>query len=857
RIDTYGLGMAIVMKYTVDEINANQFLLPGIQLGYEIHDTCRQSAVIVRPTMYYLAAKSNNMLSVECNYTNYETRVSAVIGPYGSEMVSVIGKLLGFFLMPQISYGATSDKFSDNILYPSFFRTVPSDKGQVEAMILLLLEFNWNWVAVVGSDEEYGQRGVQDFSKVAANRSICVAYQGLIPVYTDPEPVVKTIISNINSTKANVVIVFSLPNQAEIFFQEVIRTKLKGVWIGSTSWGIHNQVTSLPDIQTVGTILAFTDITQSLDHLSAYTHELLTKVSEEHAHTPPMVQISAHPPNPCPKCWNLSPANISLVTQPVVQRTAFSVYAAIYSVAQALHNLLQCNSTACMKTSEVKIYPWKLLKVLRNTSVNISGTQLKFDTNGNPNVGYNLVKWVWEESGVEFTEIGSFDEKLDINTSLFTWHTANSEVPESTCSAACGEGQVHRVKGFHSCCFDCIDCLPGTYQRDADDIQCTPCPPRQWSLKRSTRCTDPTYDYLSWDTPEALLLTLAIVLVVLLKGAVVVLFLKHRGTVLVAASGGTLSFVVLLGLMGACLSLLLFLGQPGDTVCRLQLPLVSIFQTVPLCIIMSISLQIFFVSEFPTLAASYLHVLRGPGTWLLLLICCAVQAGICGWQDIEKLQKEQEELHRNLGICKNFSRLHRDSEDTKTLRALLEEEDMIHAALVKEKDHQQELDKEALTHFSEQMTKNSQLRKELQTLHVEQMRFQQLRTRLEKVGAEMAEAQSKMILLKEKAVKDLTQYNAEIKDLERLIAHECHLKEFMTTKCNERSVGDQCENPIQSLYRRNITPTSNGHMQNSYLKQECQNPVLRAIIQAGLLSYQMILPWFSCLVKRCYLSGRT
>lgn len=44
---------------------------------------------------------------------------------------------------------------------------------------------------------------------------------------------------------------------------------------------------------------------------------------------------------------------------------------------------------------------------------------------------------------------------------------------------------------------------------------------------------------------------------------------------------------------------------------------------------------------------------------------------------------------------------------------------------------------QALTHFSEQMTKNSQLRKELQTLHVEQIRFQQLRTRLEKVRAEM------------------------------------------------------------------------------------------------------------------------
>lgn len=94
--------MAIVMKYTVDEINANQILLPGIQLGYEIYDTCKQSAAIVRPTISYLTAKHYNSLTVQCNYTNYETRISAVIGPYGSELVSVIGKLLGFFLMPQV-----------------------------------------------------------------------------------------------------------------------------------------------------------------------------------------------------------------------------------------------------------------------------------------------------------------------------------------------------------------------------------------------------------------------------------------------------------------------------------------------------------------------------------------------------------------------------------------------------------------------------------------------------------------------------------------------------------------------------------------------------------------------------------
>lgn len=90
------------MKYAVDEINANQSLLPGIKLGYETYDTCKQSAIIVKPTLSFLTAKSNKVLSVQCNYTNYETSMSAVIGPHSSEMVSVIGKVMGFFLMPQV-----------------------------------------------------------------------------------------------------------------------------------------------------------------------------------------------------------------------------------------------------------------------------------------------------------------------------------------------------------------------------------------------------------------------------------------------------------------------------------------------------------------------------------------------------------------------------------------------------------------------------------------------------------------------------------------------------------------------------------------------------------------------------------
>nr|XP_061814066.1 taste receptor type 1 member 3-like [Nerophis lumbriciformis] len=621
------LGLAVVMKFAVDEVNANQALLPGIKLGYEIHDTCKQTAVVVKPTISFLSAKNSRELSVQCNYTDYETSMVAVIGPFDSEMVSVIGKVLGFFLMPQISFGATSNKFSNKRVYPSFFRTVPSDTLQINAMVLLLKEFEWNWVAVVASDEEFGQQGAQEFAKKAETTSMCVAYQGMIPVYTDPIETVKNIVDNIQATKVKVVLVFSLPDPAVVFFKEVINRKIQGVWIASGSWVVDYRLTSIPNIQTIGTIIGFTYKTKTLDLLPAYTEVLFTKLSEQKNTSYDTSKVQ----NPCPQCWNLSPANMSLVMDPAVRRVSFSVYAAIYSVAQSLHKMLGCNSTTCKWDSETRILPWKLLQVLQNTSFNINGKHLVFDSSGNPNIGYSVIQWVWTDSHLGFLVVGSFDEELNINKSLFVWHTENSLVPKSTCSAACGIGQVRRVKGFHSCCFDCVDCLPGTYQAKNEDIQCTPCPRGQWSQSLSTNCSEPTFEVLSWDTPEALYLALGGALLLLCQVGVAVIFLLHWRTPMVAASGGPLTFVVLFSLMGACLSLALFLGQPGDSLCRLQLPLISILQTIALSVITSISLQILLITEFHSKATRHLQTLRGPACWLFLIICCAFQAGFCGW----------------------------------------------------------------------------------------------------------------------------------------------------------------------------------------------------------------------------------
>ncbi|RVE73298.1 hypothetical protein OJAV_G00046520 [Oryzias javanicus] len=648
-LNKVGLGRALVMKYAVEEINANSKLLPGIKLGYEIYNTCRHSAVVVRPALSFLTEKSIGTLSVECNYTDYETDMVAVIGPQTSEMVTVIGKLLGFFLMPQISFGATSDKFSDSLTYPSFFRTVPSDIRQVDAMAQLIKNFRWNWVAVVGSEEEYGQQGVQQFSKKAENMSVCVAYQGLIPIYDDPKPAIQTIISNIQTTEVKVVVVFALVAPAKSFFEEVIKNNLTGVWIASSSWAIDDRIYSLPGIETIGTVIGFIDETETLDQLKPFTVALFQKLSEERTSSLPSEKFE-DPYNPCPECRDLSLENISLVEDETVRTTAFSVYAAVYTVAQALHQLLECNSIACKWDSSTKLYPWKLLEVLKEISVNISNTSLKFDENGNPNIGYTVIQRIWDVKNSPYEPVGSYhSETLNINESLFKWYTNDNKIPESTCSKKCERGQVRRVKGFHSCCFDCIDCLEGTYQANADDLQCTKCNDSQWSSKNSTNCTDPIFDVLEWNASESLYMILAGAVLLIFQGSVFVLFLKHRGTPVVLASGGALTFVTLLGLMGTCLSLLLFFGQPGDVVCQLQLPLISIFQTVALSVVLAVSLQLFLVTEFPDTVAPHLRTLRGPGSWAFVLICCVVQAGLCGWfvQEGPTLSRYKADMYIN------------------------------------------------------------------------------------------------------------------------------------------------------------------------------------------------------------------
>nr|XP_006970820.2 coiled-coil domain-containing protein 63 isoform X1 [Peromyscus maniculatus bairdii] len=108
-------------------------------------------------------------------------------------------------------------------------------------------------------------------------------------------------------------------------------------------------------------------------------------------------------------------------------------------------------------------------------------------------------------------------------------------------------------------------------------------------------------------------------------------------------------------------------------------------------------------------------------------------------------------------------------------------------------------------HFDKMLTSNAQLRKDIEDLLFEKAAYdhvyQQLQRRLQtqkktmNVAIEQSaqayeqrvEAMARMAAMKDRQQKDISQYNLEIRELERLYAHETKLKSFLLVKLNDRT----------------------------------------------------------------------
>ncbi|KFQ40507.1 Taste receptor type 1 member 3, partial [Mesitornis unicolor] len=626
RVFLEGLTWALAMKFAVDQVNNSTSLLPGVTLGYDIFDNCFEPLAALQPSLLFLTRKGTTGIGVLCNYTDYQPRVTAVIGPHKSDLCLVTAKLFSFFLIPQVSYGASGEKLSNTELYPSFYRTVSSDKNLVEAVVLLLNKFGWNWIATIGSDDEYGRGAKGLFLSIAENHSICVAFEGLIPTdLTDPtaKNQLEDTIKSINKTKVNVIVLFAFGLPAQALLEYSIRMGLsKKVWIGTEAWLLSDVIASIPNIQSIGTVLGFIMQVGTVPGFQEYVTDLFTSVqqekfcqeSREFNHLMDYDTLDTH----CKQCDHVSlhdmPSTLSLSQiQPV--------YVAVYSVAYALHRALGCTHQACPRAS---IRAWQLLHFMNTLPFEVNGRSFRFDQSHSTNTGYKLIFWSWKNSTLTYVPIGDYEESLYMNKSQIQFHTADQK-----CFRHCKPGQFRQIKGFHFCCYDCTDCPENTFWSSKDSSTCTPCPEHQWSPVQSTRCYDRSERYLFWDEPLTVALLTLMSITVSLTGLTAVLFVKNLETPLVQASGGKLNLFALFTLMLLCLSCCLYIGKPSNHLCMIQQIVYALCLNGCFSTFFIKSLEIILVTEFPRCAPTFLHWVTQRRAWLLVALCLLTETLFC------------------------------------------------------------------------------------------------------------------------------------------------------------------------------------------------------------------------------------
>ncbi|XP_031754148.1 vomeronasal type-2 receptor 26 [Xenopus tropicalis] len=208
--------------FAVEEINAQPKLLPNITLGFQVFDTCFNLRKAAHGTLSMLSGGKETTPNYHCNKLS---PLASIIGDSGSSVSIIMAQMLGLNRYPQISYFATSPILNNRYLFPSFFRTIPSDEFQMKGLAQLVSHFGWSWVGLLAPDNDYGQFGLQMIKQEIINNKGCVAFAENI-LTGQPNRNAPRIVQLIRASTATVVVVLDAESSFVIVLEELLRQNL-------------------------------------------------------------------------------------------------------------------------------------------------------------------------------------------------------------------------------------------------------------------------------------------------------------------------------------------------------------------------------------------------------------------------------------------------------------------------------------------------------------------------------------------------------------------------------------------------------------------------------------------------------
>ncbi|KAL7870330.1 hypothetical protein SRHO_G00078270 [Serrasalmus rhombeus] len=355
------LRFARAMEFTIHEINNRTDLLPGITLGYQIHDSCSEVPMGLKLAFQFANGMKPFFNDSDSCSKSAAAAVPALVGDSHSTPSISMARMLGLFGIPQVSPYATCACLSDKRQYPAFLRTIPSDHNQAAALAKAVKYFGWTWIGAVRSDTDYGNYGMASFLKAAQEEGICVEYSESY-YRTQPRSKLERVANVIRRSTARVIVAFLHEGEMRFLLEELTRQPPPPLqWIGSEAWIIDPEFLrfnmcagaigfGIP--QSV--IPGLREFLLDLSPAQALKSPLLTEFWESSFSC--SLKGSSEGARECDGSEDIR-ALQNPYTDTSQLRVTNMVYKATYAIAHAIHGVI-CNDTQCDKN--IKFESWQV-----------------------------------------------------------------------------------------------------------------------------------------------------------------------------------------------------------------------------------------------------------------------------------------------------------------------------------------------------------------------------------------------------------------------------------------------------------------------------------------------------------------
>ncbi|XP_077341363.1 vomeronasal type-2 receptor 26-like [Lithobates pipiens] len=559
----------LTMLFAISEMNKDPTILPNMTLGFHMYDSCNDNRKAVKSILQILSGPGQTVPNYSCRKSG---KLIGFIGDQNSETTVNIAQILALYRYTQVSYGATTSVLNDRNMYPTFLRTVQSNRTIYFILSNLLQFFGWTWVGILSSDDDSGNEETQLLTQNLTMKGICVAYMIKIKpgVMSITENTFKNSIETIRMSSAQVIILcgtfssFMADLLKEVRHMLYDKTFIFGPKIASNAFLMEH----FREMLTGSLAVEFYNLPVP-DMKSFYDS----------------FQVVNHP-------------------QDMLLEHIWLLY-------------LHCSGT---NESSNRFYS----KVYKVSLFNCSGTKrvTEFISFQNPGLTDRVYKAVYSLVHAlhnMYLSIGSqAPEKI-------------AQIPKSQCSENClpGTRKVPR-SGIHACCYDCVRCSEGEISNVSDSENCQQCSYNEWPNEKKDQCVQKRLDFLSYSNDHlGLVFALFSSILCAITGLILLVFILHQDTAIVKANNRNLSFTLLVSIMLSFLCVFFFLGRPADISCLLRQISFGILFTIAISCVLAKTIIV--CVAFKTIKPGNLwqHLFRTKFSNVIAIICSFIQIIIC------------------------------------------------------------------------------------------------------------------------------------------------------------------------------------------------------------------------------------